>query len=90
MIFQFTFVGGDRSILEIIEYSGPTVKLISSDPTVEGAYLVETLAHCGECHTSRNLIGGLQYEYWLGGEEPRWERDNTKHYPAKLHWRRRK
>ena len=43
-------------------------ELVSSDPTVQrGAYLVETLGHCGECHTSRNFIGGLQYEYWLGG-----------------------
>ena len=46
----------------------PTTELVSSDATVQrGAYLVETLGHCGECHTSRNFIGGLQYEYWLGG-----------------------
>ena len=46
----------------------PITELVSSDPTVQrGAYLVETLGHCGECHTSRNFIGGLQYEYWLGG-----------------------
>jgi mono/diheme cytochrome c family protein len=25
-----------------------------------GAYLVEALAHCGECHTPRNLMGGLE------------------------------
>ena len=43
-------------------------ELVSSDAKVQrGAYLVETLGHCGECHTSRNFIGGLQYEYWLGG-----------------------
>jgi len=46
----------------------PITKLVSSDAKVQrGAYLVETLGHCGECHTSRNFIGGLQYEYWLGG-----------------------
>ena len=45
-----------------------TTELLSSDAMVQrGAYLVETLGHCGECHTSRNFIGGLQYEYWLGG-----------------------
>ena len=46
----------------------PITELVSSDAKVQrGAYLVETLGHCGECHTSRNFIGGLQYEYWLGG-----------------------
>ena len=41
---------------------------MSSDATVQrGSYLVETLGHCGECHTPRNFIGGLQYDYWLGG-----------------------
>jgi len=23
-----------------------------------GAYLVDALSHCGECHTPRNLMGG--------------------------------
>lgn len=25
-----------------------------------GAYLVEVLGHCGECHTPRNMVGGLK------------------------------
>ena len=46
----------------------PIIELASSDATVQrGAYLVETLGHCGECHTPRNFIGGLEYGYWLGG-----------------------
>ena len=46
----------------------PIIELVSADATVQrGAYLVETLGHCGECHTSRNFIGVLQYDYWLGG-----------------------
>ena len=46
----------------------PMTELVSLDATEQrGAYLVETLGHCGECHTSRNFIGGLQYKYWLGG-----------------------
>lgn len=37
-------------------------------PEVErGRYLVEALGHCGECHTPRNLLGGLQMSKWLGG-----------------------
>ena len=32
-----------------------------------GAYLVEALAHCGECHTPRNALGALQRDLWLAG-----------------------
>ncbi len=32
-----------------------------------GAYLVQALAHCGECHTPRNWIGGLERDKWLSG-----------------------
>lgn len=32
-----------------------------------GAYLVEALAHCGECHTPRNALGALDREMWLAG-----------------------
>jgi mono/diheme cytochrome c family protein len=32
-----------------------------------GRYIVEALAHCGECHTPRNALGGLRREAWLAG-----------------------
>lgn len=32
-----------------------------------GAYLVTALAHCGECHTPRNVLGGLEKSRWLAG-----------------------
>ncbi len=32
-----------------------------------GAYLVEALGHCGECHTRRNLLGALDREVWMAG-----------------------
>ncbi len=32
-----------------------------------GRYLVEALGHCAECHTPRNLLGGLSRGQWLGG-----------------------
>ena len=32
-----------------------------------GAYLVTALVHCGECHTPRNRLGGLEREQWLAG-----------------------
>lgn len=32
-----------------------------------GRYLVESLGHCGECHTPRNAFGGPQNAAWLQG-----------------------
>lgn len=38
------------------------------DATVEqGRYLVEALAHCAECHTPRDVTGGLDESRWLAG-----------------------
>lgn len=38
-----------------------------TDQIARGRYLVESLAHCGECHTPRNAIGGLDRTAWLTG-----------------------
>jgi mono/diheme cytochrome c family protein len=32
-----------------------------------GRYLVEALAHCAECHTPRNALGGLDRSNWMKG-----------------------
>lgn len=45
---------------------------LSPDPTKDaawnrGAYLVEALTHCGECHTPRNRLGGLDRDRWMAG-----------------------
>ena len=34
-----------------------------------GAYLVTAMAHCGECHTPRNLAGALDKNMWMAGTE---------------------
>lgn len=40
----------------------------AESPEIErGRYLVEALAHCGECHTPRDALGGLDRGNWLGG-----------------------
>jgi mono/diheme cytochrome c family protein len=40
----------------------------AASPAIErGRYIAEALAHCGECHTPRNLLGGLDRSRWLGG-----------------------
>ncbi|TMV01483.1 cytochrome c [Brucella haematophila] len=39
----------------------------ASDLVKRGQYLTEALGHCSECHTPRNIIGGLQTDQWLAG-----------------------
>lgn len=43
------------------------VRDVSGDELERGRYLVESLGHCGECHTPRNALGGLDYTRWLHG-----------------------
>ena len=38
-----------------------------TDQQARGRYLVEALAHCGECHTPRGTLGGPDEARWLGG-----------------------
>lgn len=44
---------------------------VMEDPETEqvqrGRYLVEAQAHCGECHTPRDAIGGLDRSRWMQG-----------------------
>jgi mono/diheme cytochrome c family protein len=38
-----------------------------SDISNRGAYLVQALGHCGECHTPRNFLGGPKTSRFLAG-----------------------
>lgn len=38
-----------------------------SEQIHRGRYLAEALSHCGECHTPRNILGGLKRGQWLAG-----------------------
>jgi mono/diheme cytochrome c family protein len=38
-----------------------------SDIVNRGAYLVQALGHCGECHTPRNFLGGAKRDRFLAG-----------------------
>ena len=53
----------------------PRVELASADEKLQrGQFLVEGPGHCGECHTPRNALGGLQTARWLaGGPNPEGE-----------------
>ncbi|MCP5093645.1 MAG: cytochrome c [Gammaproteobacteria bacterium] len=66
--FPWTFRRGigawKRRYLEF----GWIVRYDALDVTVDrGRELVEGAGHCGECHTSRDLFGGMIRERWLGG-----------------------
>jgi len=47
---------------------GPLVENKQRTPVLDrGAYLVNALGHCGECHTPRNFLGGPKRDRFLAG-----------------------
>jgi mono/diheme cytochrome c family protein len=64
--------------------------VITGDLTPEetrGRYLAEGLAHCAECHTPRNALGGLDHSKWLaGGPDPSGKGRIPNITPAELDW----
>jgi len=57
-------------------------------PTADrGRYIAEALAHCGECHTPRTTLGGMDTARWLGGApNPSGQGRIPNITPAKLDW----
>lgn len=55
-----------------------------------GRYIAEALAHCGECHTPRNALGGMDKSRWLAGapdpSDPTGKARIPNITPAKLTW----
>jgi mono/diheme cytochrome c family protein len=52
-----------------------------------GRYVAEAMAHCGECHTPRNLLGGMDSARWLGGApNPTGDGRIPNITPGKLAW----
>ena len=64
--------------------------VVTGDLTAQeerGRYLSEALGHCGECHTPRNVLGGVQLAKWLGGAPDPSGRGNVPNItPGKLDW----
>lgn len=60
----------------------------AATPEVErGRYISEALAHCGECHTPRNALGGLDRSRWLaGGPNPEGKGRIPNITPGGLDW----
>lgn len=58
-----------------------------SPEETRGREIVEALAHCGECHTPRNALGGMDSGRWLAGApNPSGEGTIPNITPAKLTW----
>lgn len=58
-----------------------------TETETRGRYIAEALAHCGECHTPRNAIGGLNTASWLAGAANPDGKGRTPNItPAKLAW----
>ncbi len=64
---------------------GPDAAMASASAEVSrGAYLVNALAHCGECHTERNFFGAVKKDRQLAGTPGKDGAPNIT--PAKLKW----
>jgi mono/diheme cytochrome c family protein len=52
--------------------SGYFVPVNGAAPAINrGAYLVQALSHCGECHTPRNFLGApISSRFLAGGKDP--------------------
>lgn len=58
-----------------------------TEAETRGRYLSEALAHCGECHTPRNALGGLDNDRWLAGAvNPDGQGRTPNITPAALDW----
>ena len=62
--WRFLQTGWKLLFFEPGEYSSDTSRTAEWN---RGAYLVEALSHCGECHTPRNVFGGIDRDMWLAG-----------------------
>ena len=64
--------------------------VVTGDLTAQetrGRYLVEGLSHCGECHTPRDMLGGMKRGQWLaGGPIPAAKGKFPNITPGKLTW----
>jgi mono/diheme cytochrome c family protein len=69
-------------------FTGTGWVLPAETPEIEeGRYLAEALAHCGECHTPRNALGGLDTSRWFAGApNPSGEGRIPNITPAALSW----
>ncbi len=66
--FPFTMRRGVGLWKLLFHDPSPAVALENpSSEIARGQYLVEGPSHCGECHTPRNALGGMDTSRWLAG-----------------------
>ncbi len=65
--FPFSFRRGIGLWKRLYLRPGWVVNGSLSHEEARGRYLVEALGHCGECHTPRDSLGGLDTARWLAG-----------------------
>ena len=53
--------------LLFLDTSTPALAANADAEAERGAYLVTGAGHCAECHTPRNVLGGLDTSQWLAG-----------------------
>ena len=88
LAFPFTIRRG-LGLWQLLYVDGATFSPdpAKSDIVNQGAYLVEGPAHCGECHTPRNLIGGPDTtRAYAGGPAPEGDGTIPNITPAHLDW----
>ena len=69
---ELRFPFGWRLLVTVWKWLFFTPGPFEADPKLSqtlnrGAYLVQALGHCGECHTPRNLLGGPKRDRFLAG-----------------------
>lgn len=66
---------------------GWVIEAPASEEIERGRYLVEALFHCGQCHTPRTALGGMDRDHWLqGGENPDGEGRIPGIAPGQIGW----
>lgn len=85
--FPFTVRRG-LGLWKLINMKPGWVLTDPATPQIErGRYLVEALGHCGECHTPRDVTGGLDIDNWLtGAPNPSGKGNIPAIHPDKLDW----
>ena len=85
--FPFTLRRG-LALWKMINLRSDWVLADAPTPELErGRYLAEALGHCAECHTPRDITGGLDRSAWLtGAPNPSGEGRIPGIAPAELDW----
>lgn len=83
------FVFGWRWVVSVWKWFFFTPGAFAGDSSISqvlnrGAYLVQALGHCGECHTPRNFLGGFKSGRFLAGGKGPDGKDVPNLTPTKL------